>query len=102
MVHREYMVAFGKVVDATLKLRDEVTRNNYLLEKALEKLRKSESKLEAEQAKTKKLVAALEVQKALIKKAPQVGLGLARIVLRLDPPASLVQVATDQSAFQMM
>ncbi|CAM9170593.1 unnamed protein product [Laminaria digitata] len=74
VLRREYMVACEKVVDTTLRVRDEANKSNSLLEEAVKKLRKCEKEVEAEKAKTKKLVAAVEEKKeALIKAERQPG-----------------------------
>lgn len=75
-MRREYTVAFRKVVETALKLRDEIKMNNSLLDNAVQELHNLEKQVEAEQAKTKKLLAALDERKALTKKAPQVGFAL--------------------------
>lgn len=73
VLRREYMVACEKVVDTTLRVRDEANKSNSLLEEAVKKLRKCEKEVEAEKAKTKELVAAVEEKKeALIKAERQV------------------------------
>lgn len=82
VTHREYVVAFRKVVDTSLKLKDKVKANKKLLENTVQELHKLEKKLEVVQAKTKNLVATLDEKKTLFKKSHQVGFGLSRMVLR--------------------
>lgn len=81
-MHREYMVAFRKLVHSSLELRDRVKANETLLQNTKQELHKLEKTLEAVQATTKTLVATLDEKKTLMKKSLQVGFALSRMVPR--------------------